>query len=285
MTVSLEHKQKVEELRRKYGHILSSHAFDSLYLWRKNMGIQLWIEDDLFSAKCTFKGENAWMFPCGNEADKKRFIEERKNTPDFKLCYMGETDTAFLEREFPGVFCVGRDKNSDEYIYSIEEHRALKGKNYANVRTQYNKIQREHFLETRFINKDNLELALSVLEECEQKKQNEMPLIDAGVAKETLMLKQELEVRGMLTYVDGQPMAVCAGFPLTEDTFDVCLAKSIGTLNGLGYYSKREFFISLPDHFKYINLEEDLGAKGLATMKNILYPVKKNKIWEATVIG
>ncbi len=72
--ITLNCADSVEGLRKKYKHMLSSHAFDSLYLWREQMALSLSLEEDLFSVRYGIGGENAWFFPCGNETSVRRFL-------------------------------------------------------------------------------------------------------------------------------------------------------------------------------------------------------------------
>ena len=277
------HREKVERLRYKYGHELSSHAFDSVYLWRREMKLSLYLGEEMFTVKCGWKGDNAWFFPCGSREEITDFLEGHREEPDFSLCYVREKDMLFLEEAFPGRFTFRRDDASSEYIYDKEEHKTLAGKKYANIRTQLHKVEREHTLRTEEISPDNIGTAMKILNNWKGKEHSEsiLPIKDTQVDREALRQWEELGMAGILVYMDGGPYAVTAGYPLTEDTYDLFLAKEIGHMQGISYYAKREFFLSLPGQYQYINIEEDLGIEGLRRMKKLLGPVRMNDIWEA----
>lgn len=283
--ITADSRDKIEYLRKTSGHVLASHAFASLYLWRKEMGLSLLLQEDVFSVKCLWKGENAWFFPCGSDSGKKRFISHHLPEPDFKLCYLTEKDGKFLTEHFPDQFFFVRDDASDEYIYDREGHIALAGGDYANVRTQLHKAQREYDLRTEPLSEENRALALEIIHEWAS---NPHPLArglsDDDVDEEAIRRAEELNITGVLVYADGVAQAICAGFPLTEDTFDITVAKCRSNLPGLSYYAKHALFLSLEPRFRYINLEEDLGISGLRKMKQILAPVRKNEMWEAVLL-
>lgn len=283
--ITADSRDKIEYLRRSCGHILSSHAFVSLYLWRKEMGLSLLMQEDVFSVKCLWKGENAWFFPCGTESGKKRFIARHLPEPDFKLCYLMTEDGKFLTEHFPDQFFFVRDDASDEYIYDREAHIALIGGDYANVRTQLHKAQREYDLRTEPLSDENRDLALDIIHEWAS---NPHPLArglsDDDVDEEAIRKATELGITGVLVYIDGVAQAVCAGYPLSDDTFDISVAKCRSNLPGLSYYAKHALFLSLDPCYRYINLEEDLGIPGLRQMKQILSPVRKNEMWEAVLL-
>lgn len=283
--ITADCREKIEGLRKKYGNILSSHAFASLYLWRKEMGLFLLMQEDVFSVKCLWKGENAWFFPCGSDKEKVRFITRHLPEPDFKLCYLTESDGAFLTESFPDQFLFVRDDASDEYVYDREGHLALVGGDYANVRTQLHRAQRDYDLRVEPLGADNSSAALEIIREwANQPHPLARGLSDDEVDEEAVLKADLLKLSGVLIYVDGAAQAVCAGFPLTEDTFDICLAKCRQNQPGLSYYAKHALFRSLEPRFRYINLEEDLGIPGLRQMKQILSPVRKNEMWEAVLL-
>ena len=62
--ITLHHKKAIEALRQRAGHILSSHAFASLYLWREEMGLSLLLTPDMFTVRCGWKGKNWCPWPC-----------------------------------------------------------------------------------------------------------------------------------------------------------------------------------------------------------------------------
>ncbi len=98
--------------------------------------------------------------------------------------------------------------------------------------------------------------------------------------REALQNMQKLGMTGILVFVDGIPYAVAAGYPISKDTYDLFLAKEKSHLAGVGYFVKREFFLSLPKQYQYLNIEEDLGEEGLREMKKRLVPIRMNEIWE-----
>ena len=245
--ITLRHKQEIEALRHRAGHILSSHAFASLYLWREEMGLSLLLTPDMFTVRCRWKGKNAWFFPCGEEAAADAFIRRKLSEPDFSLCYLRRCDADRLERQFPGRWDLRRVPQDDEYLYDTGGHRALTGV-----------IREWSHGEHRF-------------EAC--------TLRDDRVDEEALLRRRELGITGIVLYLHDEPVAVTAGFALDRDTFDVAVAKSISTAQGVPYYAKRELFMRIAQ--PVVNMEEDLGIPGLRRMKQGMHPTAKHDIWEA----
>lgn len=280
-SITLGHKEGVEALRRQYGHLLSSHAFTSLYLWRKQMGLSLLLTGEMFTVRCCWQGLNAWFFPCGSEEAKADFVERGWRETDFSLHYLREEDVAWLERRFPGRWRCQRVPDADEYLYDVAGHRALKGNAYANMRTQVHKVEREYDASVRMLDDETAGDAMDVLRRWSYSHDRyaSSGLHDDGVDEEALQMRRELGVTGCILYLGGRPTAVTAGFPLGGDLFDMIVAKSTSTAQGVSYYAKRELFLRIPE--ATVNLEEDLGIPGLRKMKQGMNPSAKFEIWEA----
>ena len=56
--IRLEQRFHIERIRQKYGHVLSSHAFASLFLWKEQMKLQIVPEDDAFFVKTGLEGSD-----------------------------------------------------------------------------------------------------------------------------------------------------------------------------------------------------------------------------------
>ena len=245
------------------------------------MGLSLLLTPDMFTARCLWQGENAWFFPCGGERAVADFVARGREEPGFSLCYLRGQDAAWLEDRFPGQWQLRRAPEADEYLYDVAGHLALAGGTYANLRTQVHKVEREYRPETRPLGEDTLADALDIIRRWEHGhcRFDDCGLRDDRVDEEALLLRRELEVTGIVLYLDGRPTAVSAGFFLAPGLFDLAVAKSVPTAQGVSYYAKRELFRRLD--CAAVNLEEDLGIPGLRQMKNRLCPAAKSEIWEA----
>lgn len=281
--LQLKDREHINRLLKRCQCDYSSHAFDSLYLWRQSLDLTVYTEEELFAVKCGKCGRNQWYFPCGERDFVKRFLEKSMEDRDFELCYIGEKEKAILEALFPEQFIIERDECSDEYICDIAGHMRLAGKFYANVRTQLHKAEREYSCVTRPLNMERRADIQEILKSWSQnKRESKHALFDGALAeKEALENMTTLDIEGIMVYINNEPCGVAGGFPLSEDTFDLFLSKEREHLSGLSYYVKHELFRYLEGRYRYVNVEEDLGNEGLRIMKTSLFPIGKNKMWRA----
>lgn len=284
--ITFSHREKIEEIRRRNRHVLSSHAFSSLWLWRKQMGLSLYLEEGLFAVRAAKYGADTWFFPCGTAERKLAFIRKHLGGEDFSLCYLREEDVQFLEEHFPGRFETKPAPDASEYLYGRKEMEAMAGGKFSNMRKQINKLRKAYDVRTEKIDDGNLEAAVGLLHKYFFREQipGYYALKDDGIAEEALRHRESLGLFGVLVYLDGKPESFALGFGLTEDTVDGCIEKHGGEISGISYLTQREFFLSSPAQYRFMNGEEDMGLPGLCAMKRHMVPVRKNELWEAKKI-
>lgn len=238
----------------------------------------------MFCVKCAWYGSNVWYFPCGEENEIRYFIHTLTGEKDFGLVCLRQKDVLWMQKEFPTGWNYLPDEDGDEYIYSIREHLELKGGAYANMRTQVHKVEREYKTQTCPLDSRNEKDAIHILREWRRRKGQiqDGGLSDDQVCETLIRRRRELSAEGVIVYLDGRPLSVAAGVPLSEDSFDIIAAKSTENLQGVSYYAKRELMKTLQGRFGYINLEDDMGILGLRKMKKAMHPVRKYRLWKAT---
>ncbi len=279
--IDLPHRERIEGWRRSSRHALSAHAFTSLFLWQAQMKLRLCLCDGGYSVRCDRGDAPSWFFPCGEDGMMRAFLAALM--PGKRLIYLREQDVSYLHAHFPGAFAIARRPDDDEYLYSIAEHLALSGGAYANMRTQVHKIERDFAVRNAPLDARSRNDALTIIRRWTAARQRfeHCDLRDDEVDETAVSMLEALGMEGVVTYLDGAPMAVTAGFALTPDTFDIAVSKCADNLQGLSYYAKRALMAQLAPRYARINLEEDLGIPGLRRMKQSLHPVGMNPIWEA----
>lgn len=283
-TIQFKQKRQIEQIREAFAHKLSSHAFASLYFWEKHLGLTLYLAEHFFTVKCSMRGENTWFFPCGDGESKKMFIMQHLQETDFSLCYLRDEDKAFLEKYYPKYFEIREEENAYEYIYGRDEYETICGGRFSNMRKQVNRLQKEHKVEAIKLSDENITMAWELLNfgfpKSDASSRHTMPLV-AELAKKALLYRKELEIFGILVFVDHIAQSLLLGFPLTKDTVDGCIEYSNTSIHGLSYFGKRAFFLNSDEQYRYMNAEEDLGLPGLRMAKRHMAPICQNRVWNA----
>lgn len=283
--ITWEQEEKVQRLRKKYNHETASHAFQSLYLWAPAMGLSIELEEDFFAVKAEKRGVNTWFFPCGSQEAKKAFLERHIGEENFTVCYAREEDAAFAMEHFPGYFDFEERAGDGEYLYWKEEQIGLKGRKFSKLRGHIHKATRAMKLEVRLLTRENIGEAGEIARQWNRlsHEEGEDGLIDLNAADRLLNNWDRLKASGILVTVDGEPYAIAGGYALTEDTFDLCMAKQKGYPPGLSQYVKWQFYLSLPGQYAWVNAEEDLGIEGLRMMKKQMQPAARIRMFDGKV--
>lgn len=285
--ITLSMKEHIERIRKENAHITASHAFASLYIWRKEMGLSIYLEEELFAVKSLWRGKNAWFFPCGSREAVKDFIGRSLGEEDLLFCYMRKEDIAFLNREFPGRFRITERKCDHEYLYDRKEQKELKGKGFAASRKYIHRLQSGCELAWQPVNESNLADAMSVIREWKGHSEGVDGLMDKTASAVLMQHWEKLDASGILVRINGEPKSVMAGYPIGKRMFDISLAKQNCFADGLAEYTRYAFFLFLPEEYTLANGEEDLGIEGLRLTKQRMRPVGQIQMYEGreNVIG
>ena len=210
--IDFVHKEMIEKIRSEHGHILSSHAFASLYLWQHAMGLSLICNEDFFAVHCGGRASNTWFFPCGDERKTHDFIVGRMSEKPFSLRYLRECDVRWLEDNFPGKWRFGRDESSDEYICDISEYISLAGSKFSEIRRKIRKIDREHSITVKEISDSTLHDAMRVAKRWYATEHHigADGLSDDMIAEIALGERAGLNINGVVVYADGAPVSLFA---------------------------------------------------------------------------
>ena len=270
--ITISDKEKIDNLYHFYGHGDSAHAFQSLYLWKDEMELSLSLEKEAYLVKCHWKGEDTWFFPCGSDDAKKKSIEMLLSNGCKRLCYMTEEDVRYLEDHFRGVFVTREAPEDSEYLYNRREMMEMAGKAFSKIRNSYRRLEREHKVDLEIITEASLPFVERIIREWQQNRNPKEGLRDDKVTKLMLSDWGRLELEGVILYLDDQPWAVAAGYPLNEESFDCCLLKARKNLLGVTDHLRVGLARLFGEGMTHINIEEDLGIEGLRLMKRKFRP-------------
>ncbi len=184
----------------------------------------------------------------------------------FRMIVSDKRIKQIIEEEFADSLSVQFTRDCCDYIYEREKLTTLSGKHLQQKRNHINKFKAlypnyEYKPMTKDMFKDCFELA----------KQWNIP--DELTAMQNMMRYwDELDMLGGTIFVDGKLVAFTFGNPLSENTLDVNIEKADTEYEGSFTIINNEFVKHLPEHYSFINREEDMGIDGLRTSKLSYHP-------------
>ena len=281
--ITLRHHDAVEQIRKRYGHQTSSHAFLSLFLWKEEMSLQMCLTPNMFAVKCNRRGENCWFFPCGEPEAIKNFLHQQLDTvkAPLRLCYMRTEDAQMLNREFPNRFSLVATPDDDEYLYDREQQLLLQGKEFRHHRNSLNRLMKKYQIETIEITSENLEQAKMVLDRARENGMENIGILSTRSTERIILEHWDaLNMNGVIVYAGGMPAAIAAGYFISDSMYDISVCRQAINDPDIAVYARHQLFSRLPQTIRLINAEEDLGLEGLRILKRGMRPVSLLTMFE-----
>ena len=270
-----EDKAVYDEFLLNCGERGCEYSFANLFLWGRQKAT---VHEENLAFFCQFNRRSVYLFPLGE--DLKPTIDaiisdSRKRGIPCRLTGLVQADIEKLEGWYPGQFYFNPDRDSFDYIYSIEALAELKGKKLQRKRNHCNRFRLLHPGCTVLpITDENTPQVLSMVEAWYKEKKAADPTADfhleqAAVTK-ALQHRQALGMEGLVLMDKEKPIAMTMGSRLSSDTFDIHFEKALEGYDGAYAFINREFARYLQEKYpdvKWLNREDDLGLEGLRKAK------------------
>ena len=251
------------------------YSFANLFLWGRQ---KVTFHNGNLAFFCQFDRKSVYLFPVGT--DLKPTVDAiisdaRKRGIPCRLTSLTPEDREKLEQWYPGQFYFQPDRDSYDYVYSIDDLADLKGKKLQRKRNHCNRFRLLHpHCTAEPITPENIPAVLEMLEQWYAQRQAEDPTASFHLEKVAithgLQYFTELAMEGMLLTEKGRVIAMTLGSPLNSDTFDVHFEKAVGEFDGAYGLINQEFARYLRDKYpqlRWLNREDDLGLEGLRKAK------------------
>lgn len=258
---------------------VSEYTFAGLYLFRKTYDYHLSVLDNekllISGAKDT---REFFMLPCGLPSSDKTLAALLERYDYLKGLSESHADESRIRLERLG-YRMQEDRDNFDYLYRREDLAHLQGRKFHKKRNHVNAFINNYEYDERALTSSNVGDAMGILDAWQQ---TQSDWADYAAAREALERYAELDLKGYLVYVDGQPAAYTLGEPLMKGrSFVVHFEKALDGYRGLYQFINKAFATILPRHYQWINREQDLGDEGLRQSKMTYRPsgfVKKYRV-------
>ena len=268
-------KTKLQEYRRYYDDpeaVGCEVNFVSAYLWSHEYAIKTAVFDDTLIKAYYRSDGSVWGYcmPAGKNvrgAVETVFADAAERNQRACFGYLSRRERDWLESLYPGRFLFTRAEETQDYIYKAADLAALPGKKYHAKRNHISRFFRTYGdVCVEEITPGNAADALSVAEQwCIENGIDCRTYGEYFVIREALDNLCELDMRGILLYVGGKPIAMALGSELSPVCFYINFEKALTSYDGSYAVINNEFAKRLD--YTFINREEDLGLEGLRKSK------------------
>ncbi len=313
--LAFEMRPALDLYLREIGSQLSEYSFGTLYLFRKKYKYRAaWLPGGSLLITGDDKGQHgggAGGDLAGGDLAHGEFFMIINELPSrdvldavfLRYTSMKSVDEAQAEELKETGYLVTEDRDNFDYLYLRSELAAYPGGKYRKKRALVRAFTENNDHETHLLTKERAGDALVVLEAWQagqagtgagaaepgsepnentsQYAVEQLGINDYLSAREALSMIDELGLTGMLVYAGSEPVAYCLGEELEPETFVIHYEKGVYGYKGLKQFVVQAFAKSLPERYKYINREQDLGLPGLREAKMGLRPAKFVKQFRA----
>lgn len=278
-TIALPMRQDIESIRLSAEKICASHAFTSIFLWEDAMELSIWLEPNGYLVRQGCRGDNHYFFPCGTHEAKARMLSMLP--PDSVLHYADSEDLAFMEQWKSGGYTAKSARGDWEYLYDKEAQLELSGKPYRQIRRGVDKTRKLQGWYVEPLDEHNLHLAKALEEQWQELNFARLGEADNHTAINGIAHFYDLDLIGVLAFLDDKPQGYALGCLLNQQTFLGLTQRALEPSHFSGL--RWELYNTLPDEVLTINLEEDMDLEGLRHNKTLMRPNSFNEVWDITL--
>lgn len=270
-----EHKALYDQYLLSCGERGCEYNFANLFLWGRQKAT---LHEGNLAFFCQFNRKSVYLFPVGQNIKPTLdaiISDAHKRGIPCRLTSLTAEDKAKMEQWYPGQFYFHPDRDSFDYVYSIDALAELKGKKLQRKRNHCNRFRLLHpGCSAVPITEENTPLVLQMLDAWYADRKMADPTasfhLEQTAITKALRYRQALGMEGLVLMEKGRVIAMTMGSRLSEHTFDVHFEKAANGFDGAYNVINQEFARYLKGKYpelKWLNREDDLGLEGLRKAK------------------
>ncbi|QAR32342.1 DUF2156 domain-containing protein [Geovibrio thiophilus] len=266
--IDLHHKELLYERFRNISEPLSEYTFANIFLFRRTHEYEIGRNGEPVIRGKTYDGKK-YIQPVNNlqAYSKEKLLELQKDAEFFFP--VSEECLALLD---PATIEYTSDEADSDYIYTREKMATYAGRKLHKKRNLMKQFHEEYEGTSRPICGEVKEDALYILEKWQDQADLPKEETDYRACLEALTHCDELVLCGEIYYANGKPCGFILGEELNSETYVMHFAKGLVGFKGVYQFIFNEFAKHLPEKYKYINFEQDMGKESLRQSKRSYLP-------------
>ena len=251
------------------------YNFANLFLWGRQKAVFHHGNLAFFSQ---FNRRSVYLFPLGEDIKPTldAIIHDAcKRGIPCRLTSLTREECEKLEQWYPGQFYFQPDRDSFDYVYSINALAELKGKKLQKKRNHCNRFRLlHHHIVLEPITDENTPQVLEMLEKWYEDRKKQDPTasfyLERIAITKALKYRKALGMEGMVLTDKGHVIAMTLASRLSPNTFDVHFEKAAEGYDGAYNVINQEFARYLKTKYPevlWLDREDDMGLEGLRKAK------------------
>lgn len=266
----------------------SDMSFIILWAWKDFFGYEISWEPELLWMRQTKPGLK-WLAPAGSwhrDDWEKQLLDHVGTEADFTD--VPKSLVQIWQEQLGSRITAVENRNSFEYLYSVEELATLAGNKHMKRRNRVNKFRRQYEAEYVTLTPDMTQAVRDMQKSwtCEENEfMTRMLSAEGEGILRVLDHWQELGMTGGAITLDGRMIAYTLAEPVTPDLIMIHYEKGLPEYPGVYQIINKDFLYNDARSYKIVNREEDMGDPGLRHAKMAYEPCgfveKYNVHWNA----
>lgn len=284
-----EDRERFEPFLLDGGDLGCEYSFANLCMWGRQSAAVMEDHLVLFSQ---FNRRSVYPFPVG-QGEKKPVLDaiiadSRERGIPCRITGLCNVAREVLERLYPGQFRFHSDRDSFDYVYTVDDLADLKGRKYQKKRNHYNRFRAAHpNYRVEPIGQTLLPQVQEMLDAWYEQRLQEVPASDfhmeQAALRKAMKYYEALGLDGLVLLDGGEVLAMTMGSFLSRNTVDVHFEKARADVDGAYTAINCEFARYIREKYpqvEFLDREEDMGIEGLRKAKESYLPHHmREKCW------
>ena len=266
--LSFEHKELLYKRLKNVDTPISEYAFANVYLFREPHDYEVILDKEIFLKGKTYDGFSFLMPTIDIRKIDLEYLKGLMKEVDFLFPVSEDWLKIFNRDEFEFSY----NEEDTDYIYTVEKIATFKGRRLHKKRNLLKQFMQLYENEASPFTEEKMDDAINILHQWQEDVGQPVSETDYNQCMEALKLYDKLSLCGQIYYVNKEPGGLIMGEELNNETFVFHFAKGKRKFKGLYQYMYNTFSNILPEKYKLLNLEQDLGKLALKIAKSSYDP-------------
>ncbi len=280
-SVKTEDRELINEYLKKVKEPFCDFTFGNLFSWSVVENTEFCFFDNFLFIRFSDDEYFYYTFPIGEDGDIKNAIFEiqedaKNNNRELKFVCLNKNEAEFLKTIFNEKIKIYKNRDSFDYLYSVEKLKKLSGRKYHSKKNHFNSFVRKYKFNYEEINEENIEKCKKFAQKWyEENEQTEALKKEKKVLEKALNNYFLLNFEGGVLTVAGEVVAFCVGEETVfQDVFCTHFEKADLSVTAAYTAINKLFSENTISEYKFVNREDDAGIDGLRKAKLSYNPEK-----------
>ena len=276
--ISIEDREQIEKYLKYSEEPFCDFTFGNLFSWSVVENTKIAFLNDFLFIRFSDDEKYYYSFPIGNGEIKNvinLIIEDAKiNNKKLRFVCLTKKQTKILKNIFGEKIKINKNRDTFDYVYSVEKLSTLSGRKYHSKKNHFNSFKKKFDFIYEEINENNLSECIEFANKWYRENEATPTLLkEQQVLNNALKNYFKLNLIGAVIKINNKVIAFCAGEKMfKENVFCTHFEKASADFP-TAYTAINKLFSEFSiNNFEFVNREDDAGIDGLRKAKLSYHP-------------